>query len=57
MSRLPSFPPEYRERFVRSGLWLDRTLHDYFAETVARLPDRVAIVAGERRIPLRQFHD
>ena len=44
-----------RARWTNAGLWLDRTLHDYFDETVARLPDRVAIVAGDRRITFGQW--
>jgi acyl-CoA synthetase (AMP-forming)/AMP-acid ligase II len=47
---LPTFAPGYRQAFVDKGLWLDRTLFDYFAETVARLPDRVAIVSGDTRL-------
>lgn len=54
---LPGFSPEYRQRFVDAGLWLDRTLYDYFAETVRRVPDRTAIVAGERRITFAQWSD
>lgn len=50
MTALPAFSSEYRERFVSKGLWLDRTLHDYFAEAVDRAPDHVAIVEGERRV-------
>lgn len=52
MSRapFPSFSPEYRDRFVSRGLWLDRTLHDYFDETVDRMPDAIALVEGDRRI-------
>ena len=52
MSRppLPTFPADYRKRFVDAGLWLDRTLHDCFAETVARIPEQVAIMAGEQRV-------
>jgi non-ribosomal peptide synthetase component E (peptide arylation enzyme) len=57
MATFPAFPPEYRRRFVEAGLWLDRTLYNYFAETVARLPDKVAIVAGERRITFAQWAD
>lgn len=53
--RLPRFPAEYRRRFVEAGLWLDRTLYDYFRETVERLPDRVALVAGERRITFAEW--
>jgi len=52
---LPSFPPAYRRRFVEAGLWLDRTLYDYFRETVGRFPDRVALVAGERRITFGEW--
>ncbi len=55
MSALPQFSPEYRERFVSQGLWLDRTLHDYFAEAVEKAPDQVAIVEGERRLTYAEW--
>ncbi|MBI4517604.1 MAG: AMP-binding protein [Deltaproteobacteria bacterium] len=55
MATFPTFPPEYRRRFVAAGLWLDRTLYDYFSETVRRLPEQVAIVAGARRITFSQW--
>lgn len=57
MPTFPAFSAEYRHRFVDAGLWLDRTFHDYFAETVGRLPDKVAIVAGDRRITFAQWAD
>ncbi len=59
MSRaeFPSFPADYRERFVSSGLWLDRTLHDYFDETVARLPDSIALVEGDRRVSFKGWQE
>lgn len=52
---LPTVAPADRARWTRAGLWLDRTLHDYFDETVRRLPDRVAIVAGARRITFAEW--
>jgi len=54
---LPQFSPEYRERFVSRGLWLDRTLHDYFAEAVAAAPSQVAIVEGDRRVTFAEWDD
>ncbi|MFI5394274.1 MAG: AMP-binding protein [Candidatus Binatia bacterium] len=57
MATCAAFPPEYRQRFVDAGLWLDRTLYDYFAETVRRCPDTVAIVAGDRRISFAEWAD
>ena len=59
MSRaeFPTFPPEYRRRFVEAGLWLDRTLQGCFDETAQRMPDHVAIVAGERRITFADWAD
>jgi len=57
MAKFPIFSPEYRRRFVDSGLWLDRTMYDYFSETVRRVPDEVAIVAGGRRITFAQWAD
>lgn len=55
MSSLPQFSPEYRERFVSQGLWLDRTLHDYFAEAVKKAPEQVAIIEGERRVTYAEW--
>lgn len=52
---LPQFSPEYRERFVSQGLWLDRTLHDYFAEAVGKAPDQVAIIEGDRRVTYAEW--
>ncbi len=59
MSRapFPTFSAAYRERFVSAGLWLDRTLHDYFDETVARLPDSIALVEGDRRVSFATWRD
>jgi len=59
MSRapFPTFPPEYRRRFVDAGLWLDRTLQSYFDESAQRMPEHVAIVAGERRISFADWAD
>lgn len=54
---LPTVAPETRARWIDAGLWLDRTLHDYFAETVLRTPERVAIVAGERRLTFAAWAD
>jgi acyl-CoA synthetase (AMP-forming)/AMP-acid ligase II len=53
----PAVDPADRARWAGAGLWLDRTLHDYFDETVARVPERVALVAGERRITFRTWAD
>ncbi len=52
---LPSFPADYRQRFVDAGLWLDRTLYDYFRETVGRLAERTALVADARRITFGEW--
>ncbi len=59
MSRapFPTFSPEYRERFVSSGLWLDRTLHDYFDETVAKMPDSIALVDGAKRVSFAAWQE
>jgi non-ribosomal peptide synthetase component E (peptide arylation enzyme) len=56
-SPFPTFSPDYRRRFIEAGLWLDRTLYDYFAETAGRFPDRVALVAGDRRITFASWAD
>ncbi|MDG2303514.1 MAG: AMP-binding protein [Candidatus Binatia bacterium] len=55
MTAFPQFSPEYRERFVSQELWLDRTLHDYFAEAVEKAPDQVALIEGDRRVTFSQW--
>lgn len=57
MATFPTFPLQYRQRFVDARLWLDRTLYDYFAETVRRIPEQVAIVADDRRISFAEWAD
>ncbi len=56
-AEFPTFPQDYRERFVAKGLWLDRTLHDYFDETAARIPDTIALVEGDKRISFAQWRE
>jgi len=48
MTRFPTFSSEYRERWIQEKLWLDRTLQDYFDETVGHLPGKEAIIFPER---------
>lgn len=48
MTRFPTFPPAYRERWIQQQLWLDRTLQDYFDDTVGRLPEKDAIIFPQR---------
>ena len=43
------WPPELAQRFRAAGHWEGLTLWGMVARTVARLPDKVALVAGERR--------
>ena len=43
------WPPELAQRFRAAGYWEGLTLWGMVARTVARLPDKVALVAGERR--------
>ena len=43
------WPPELAQRFRAGGYWEGLTLWGMVARTVARLPDKVALVAGERR--------
>jgi acyl-CoA synthetase len=53
----PVVSPADRARWVGAGLWLDRTLHDYFAETAGRQPNDVAIVAGDQRLTFADWAD
>ena len=43
------FPPEYRRLWIEKGLWLDRTLAQYFDEAVNAAPDKVAIIFPDPR--------
>ena len=43
------WPPEWRNATAPPATGKDLTLWDMVARTVARLPDKVALVAGERR--------
>jgi acyl-CoA synthetase (AMP-forming)/AMP-acid ligase II len=53
--RYPRFSKEYRQRWISSGSWADRTLHDLFDESVAEAPDDVAIITLERRYTFAEF--
>ena len=43
------WPPELAQRFRAAGYWEGLTRWGMVARTVARLPDKVALVAGKRR--------
>ena len=43
------WPDELAQTYRTAGFWEDLTLWDMVARTVARLPDKVALVAGEQR--------
>jgi acyl-CoA synthetase (AMP-forming)/AMP-acid ligase II len=49
------FPDSYRQRWVSSGHWKDRTLHEFFDETVAAHPDAVAISTKDRSIDFAEW--
>lgn len=51
----PRFSDEYRKRWIDAGLWSDRTLHDYFDETVAAHPDAVAVITTDRRVTFAEL--
>jgi non-ribosomal peptide synthetase component E (peptide arylation enzyme) len=53
--RFPRFDDDYRQLWVSSGLWIDRTLHDLFDERVAAEPDRPAIVTAGARYTFLEF--
>ena len=46
---LPLTSPEKAAQYRKAGLWHDKTFYEMFAATAARLPDKTAIVEGERR--------
>ncbi|MBW2383855.1 MAG: AMP-binding protein, partial [Deltaproteobacteria bacterium] len=52
--RYPKFPDSYRQRWIDSGHWAQRTLHDLFDESVALAPDEVALITKQRRY---SFHE
>ena len=43
------WPDELAQSYRAAGFWEDLTLWDMVARTVARSPDKVALVAGEQR--------
>jgi 2,3-dihydroxybenzoate-AMP ligase len=47
------FPAEFATRYREKGYWEDRSLTSVFEELFARHADRVALVAGDRRITYR----
>lgn len=55
--RFPAFPSEYRERWIASGWWLDKTLHEYFDEVAQDRPDAPAIVTVDRTVTFGEFKE
>ncbi|RTL54202.1 MAG: (2,3-dihydroxybenzoyl)adenylate synthase [Rhodocyclaceae bacterium] len=49
------WPEEYARRYREAGYWEGLTLWDMMARTVARLPDKTALVAGEVRQTYRDL--
>ena len=49
------YPSEFAERYRALGYWEDRTLGQWFDDTCARFPERVALVAQAERITYRQL--
>ena len=52
-----SWPAEAAERYRASGCWDGRTLWQMMADTVRRLPDKTALVAGTLRQTYRELDD
>ena len=48
-------PSEFAERYRRSGSWQDRTLGEMLQASIARGPERIAVVAGEQRLTYREL--
>jgi acyl-CoA synthetase (AMP-forming)/AMP-acid ligase II len=55
--RYPRFPDEYRQRWVTSGNWTDKTLHGLFDESVAEGPDDVALTTVDRQYTFGEFKE
>ena len=51
----PHFSDTYRKRWVDAGFWSDRTLHDFFDETVEAHPDDVAVITTERQFTFAEL--
>lgn len=43
------------EKYKREGFWKNKTLNDYFKETLRRYPDKEAIVDVNRRLTFREI--
>lgn len=54
---LPLTSPEKAAEYRAAGLWSDRTLAERFLGHAARLPDKTAIVVGEKRATYAQLRD
>jgi 2,3-dihydroxybenzoate-AMP ligase len=50
LSGVVPFPPEFAVRYRQKGYWQDRSVTSVFEELFARHAERVALVAGDRRI-------
>ena len=52
-----AWPEDDAARWRRLGLWEDITLGEMLARTARRLPDKAALIHGERRITYREIVD
>lgn len=50
------WPAQLAERWRDAGYWTGQTLHAMLAERAAEHPERIALVAGERRIGYGELH-
>ncbi len=56
-STTPRWPDDVARRYREAGLWEGIDVAAMVARTAARLPDKVALVAGERRVTYRALVD
>ena len=49
------WPPDFAERYRREGYWEDRSLSEMLESSIARHPDKTAIVCGSERLSYREL--
>lgn len=51
------YPVEFAEKYRSAGYWTGQTHADMFAATVARFPDKTAVISGDREITYAELGD
>jgi 2,3-dihydroxybenzoate-AMP ligase len=49
------WPKEFACRYRQQGYWANNTLHGMLASSIRAVPERIALVQGERRLSYAQL--